>query len=190
MKLSFVAAGGAGRRLSPLAGALAITLWSGLAASSSVSSSLVAQALRDASAAAAAQNGIGVGDEPTPPKHERADTGGGAKPKLLAAPSSLERARHTVVLRDAPLASYDGSLNGYPTLPRNESGANQGRVDVNSSAARAYLNLLEQKQNAFLAAAGTQVGRALTADVTLRHAVNAVILDLSDAEAQALRERG
>ncbi|MDC8013121.1 S8 family serine peptidase, partial [Tahibacter soli] len=110
--------------------------------------------------------------------------------KLLAAPSSLERARHTVVLRDAPLASYDGSLNGYPTLPRNESGANQGRVDVNSSAARAYLNLLEQKQNAFLAAAGTQVGRALTADVTLRHAVNAVILDLSDAEAQALRERG
>ncbi|MDC8015046.1 S8 family serine peptidase [Tahibacter soli] len=95
-----------------------------------------------------------------------------------------------MVLRDAPLASYDGSLNGYPTLPRNESGANQGRVDVNSSAARAYLNLLEQKQNAFLAAAGTQVGRALTADVTLRHAVNAVILDLSDAEAQALRERG
>ncbi|HVJ61700.1 MAG TPA: hypothetical protein VM555_03210, partial [Tahibacter sp.] len=142
MKPISVAAGGLGRRLSPLAGALAITLWSGLAASSSVSQSMVAQALRDAGTAAASQNGIGTGEEPKSLKLERGakrDTGGGAKPTLLAAPSSLERMRHTVVLKDAPLASYDGSVTGFPTLPRTESGANQGRVDVASSAARAYL---------------------------------------------------
>jgi len=94
------------------------------------------------------------------------------------------------VLQDEPLASYDGGLNGYPTLPRTEAGAHQGRIDVNSSAARAYLELLAQRQNAFLAAASTQVGRTLTAEVALRHAVNALILDLSDAEAAQLRARG
>ncbi|HJU38408.1 MAG TPA: S8 family serine peptidase, partial [Tahibacter sp.] len=194
MKLSFIAAGGRGRRLSPLAGALAVTLWSGLAASSTISQSLVAQALRDAGVAAAGQSDTGGGGEPPlKPKLERSakrDTVGGEKPTLLATPTSLERTRHTVVLRDAPLASYDGSLNGYPALPRNESAAHRERADVNSSAARAYLALLEQKQTAFLADASTSVGRPLVADVTLRHAVNAVILDLSDAEAQALRERG
>jgi hypothetical protein len=187
MKLSFVATGGTGRRLSPLAGALAITLWSGFAASSTISQSLVAQALRDAGTTAASQNGVGAGNEPPLVK---ADTVGGVKSQLLAAPTSLERTRHTVVLKDAPLASYDGSLNGYPALPRNESAAHRERVDVNSSAARAYLALLEQKQTTFLADASTSLGRTLSADATLRHAVNAVILDLSDAEAQALRQRG
>ncbi|HJU39927.1 MAG TPA: hypothetical protein VJ724_10170, partial [Tahibacter sp.] len=171
---------------SPLAGALALTLWSGIAASSTFSNSLIAQALRDAGLNAVSQDDVGSAHERKPKR----DTIGGQKPTLLATPTSLERTRHTVVLRDAPLASYDGSLNGYPALPRNESAAHRERADVNSSAARAYLALLEQKQTAFLADASTSVGRALVADVTLRHAVNAVILDLSDAEAQALRERG
>lgn len=148
---------------SPLAGALALTLWSGFAVSSTLVHSTIAPASRD--------------------------TVGGVKPTLLVIPTSLERTRHTVVLRDAPLASYEGGLNGFPPVPRNEAGAHQGRVDVNSPAARAYLGLLEQRQNAFVAAASTQVGRALSADATLRHAVNAVIMDLSDAEAEQLRRR-
>jgi subtilisin family serine protease len=174
--------------LLPLAGALAATVWSGFAASSTFSSSFAAQALRDAGVGAALQDDVGTGYE-RPPR-PKADTVGGVKSQLLTAPTSLERTRHTVVLKDAPLASYDGSLNGYPALPRNESAAHRERVDVNSSAARAYLALLEQKQTTFLAEASTAVGRTLTADATLRHAVNAVILDLSDAEAQALRQRG
>ncbi len=169
--------------LSPFTVALAATLWSGFAVPASVSAPLVAQALHEAGLTTAGFIGTG-------PQRHKADTGGGAKPKMLTAPSSLERARHTVVLEDAPLASYDGSFNGYPTLPRSRNGAHQGRVDVNSSAARAYLDLLTQKQNTFIANASTQVGRTLAADVTLRHAVNAVILDLSDAEAEALHQRG
>ncbi|WP_313920452.1 S8 family serine peptidase [Tahibacter sp.] len=170
--------------LSPFSVALAATLWSGFAVPASVSTPLVARALHDASLTAAA------GLNGTELRRHKPDTGGGAKPKLLTAPSSLERARHTVVLEDLPLASYDGSLSGSPTLPRSGNGAHQGRVDVNSSAAHAYLDLLTQKQNTFIANASAQVGRALAADLTLRHAVNAVILDLSDAEAEALRQRG
>jgi subtilisin family serine protease/uncharacterized membrane protein len=170
--------------LSPLAVALAATLWSGFAAASSLPQQVFAQALREAGATA------GIGIDATAQVRQKADTGGGVKPRLLAAPSSLERARHTVVLKDAPLASYDGGLNGYPALPRMGSGAREGRVDIASAAARAYLDLLAQKQNTFLAAASTQVGRSLAAEVTLRHAVNAVILELSDAEAEQLRARG
>ena len=159
--------------LSPLAGALALTLWSGFACASSALPPLVAHALGDAKLAAAT----------------RQDTGGGVRPVLRDAPSSLQRARYTVVLKDAPLASYDGSLNGYAGLPRVESGAHPGRVDVQSAAALAYLGLLERKQQAFLADASGKAGRVLTADVQLRHAVNAVILDLSGAEAEQIAQR-
>lgn len=159
--------------LTPLAGALALTLWSGLAGASSSPPPLAAQAAGEAKTAAAA----------------RQDTGGGVRPVLRDAPSSLQRTRHTVVLKDAALASYDGSLAGYPGLPRAASGAQAGRVDLQSAAAQAYLGLLERRQQAFLADASRIAGRVLSADVQLRHAVNALILDLSSAEAQQIAQR-
>jgi len=62
--------------LSPLAVALAATLWSGFAVSSPVPGPFAAQALRAARAVAAAQHGTGTGEEPRGRK--KADTGGGA----------------------------------------------------------------------------------------------------------------
>jgi hypothetical protein len=69
------------------------------------------------------------------------------------------RARYTIVLREAPLASYRGGTPGFARPPVVASGPRRGRPDVGSPQARAYVDHLEQGQGAFVAEAARTHGR-------------------------------
>jgi subtilisin family serine protease len=153
------------QRTTALAGAIAITLFSGTATSAS-SGMPAADAARLFAAGLSAQT--------------------------LSEPVVHGRARFTVVLADSPLASYRGepvltrgNLQKLDAIPRTA----RGRVDVNSTEANAYVTVLQQKQREFVASASAQISRTVQPEMQFQHAINAVVLDLTDAEADLLRQR-
>jgi hypothetical protein len=95
---------------------------------------------------------------------------------------------YIVGLRSAPLAMADSAPSGLETLPRTE----EGRLDVRAPAAEAYVERLQHEQDAFLAAAAQQLGRAVAPigpQFRFQHAFNGMALRLSPAEATALAAR-
>lgn len=110
-----------------------------------------------------------------------------------AAASDVEqRFRYTVVLKDSPLAGYRGESvqlgrrsQSVGEVPRNA----RGGPDVNSAEAVTYVQLLERKQNEFLASAGAELRRTVPAQMQFQHALNAVVVELTPAEADRLRQR-
>jgi subtilisin family serine protease len=110
-----------------------------------------------------------------------------------AAPATAavgERVRYVVVLKGEPLATYRGGVAGLAAAPRLGAGRKAGRLDVNAAAAQAYAAYLAQRQADFLQAAGAALGRPLEAVATLQHALNAVIVELDEAEAARIAQRG
>lgn len=62
----------------------------------------------------------------------------------VAAAGVLDRSSAIVVLKDQPVASYDGHIAGYAkTRP------SKGTLNPNSAAAKKYLGLLKTKHSAF-----------------------------------------
>jgi hypothetical protein len=152
-------------RLTTLAGAIAITLASGASANPPASSLSL---LRNAPAVGAAV----VKD--------------GSTGKQLHLNVHADVARYTVILKEEPVATYDGLVSGYPKISRN---AANGRLDVKSKEAVNYANYLRDRQNQFLSAAGTQLKRSLNAILQFQHAVNGVVVELTPAEASELAKR-
>jgi hypothetical protein len=103
---------------------------------------------------------------------------------VLPAPTSAV-ARYTVVLKSDPVVTF---LARQPSPPRIDSGrpASIGRIDLNSASALRYVQQLEAEQSASLTDFSNTVGRPLQAVLTMQHALNAVVLDLTPAEAAAL----
>jgi hypothetical protein len=89
---------------------------------------------------------------------------------------------HIVVFRDAPLATFRGE-GGMAAPPRHANGKRKGRVDVDSPQARAYVAELKRRQNKHEADLSSAIGRPLRARQGMQHALNAVVADLSAAEA-------
>src|SRR5690348_14956487 len=146
-------------RLTTLAGAIAITLCSGASANPPASSLSL---LRNAPAIGAAV----VREGTTGPQ--------------LHLNVHAQRSRYTVILKDEPVATYDGLVSGYPKISRS---AKNGRLDVKSKEAVNYANYLVGRQNQFLSVAGAQLKRPLGAIMQFQHAVNGVVVELSAAEA-------
>ena len=94
---------------------------------------------------------------------------------------------YIVQLHEAPLATYDGSLNGLPMPARRSDRAR--KLDVNAPSSRAYVSHLEAQQDAFLSRISADLGREVTSIRTMQHALNALVLRLSEDEAAALAER-
>src|SRR5690606_5597637 len=57
-------------------------------------------------------------------------------------------ARYTILLREPPLASYTGGIDGFAPPPRIASGRHAGRLDVRSVAAHAWVGHLVERQAA------------------------------------------
>ncbi|MGH8081069.1 MAG: S8 family serine peptidase, partial [Lysobacter sp.] len=121
-----------------------------------------------------------VGGAPVPPAAGTAQTVSGAT-------------RYIVVYREAPLSTYKGGLKGLPAPMRLEgfgrarravaASAEVGRVDVQSSAARHYVDHLGQVQRNHEQRIGREIGRSLRVQHRMRHALNAVITEMTASEA-------
>jgi subtilisin family serine protease len=108
--------------------------------------------------------------------------------EALAADGPAATTRYTVLLKEPPLAAYQGGAQ-FATPPRIAGGAHRGRLDVHSAAATAYVDHLADVQNAFVADASRTLGRALPTIFRFRHALNGVVVMLTPAEAARLATR-
>ncbi len=98
--------------------------------------------------------------------------------------------RYIVRLHDAPAALYDGHSARFAAIPRRAQGEGGLRPDFRSPQAQAYLAYLEQQQGAVLDEIAQRLQRRTAAVWQLRHALNAVVLDLTAEEAQHVRALG
>jgi hypothetical protein len=99
------------------------------------------------------------------------------------------RVRYTIVLKDAPLATYRGGVAAYAAPERFASGRHAGRLDPKGPASRAYIAYLEGRQRAFVAEVASAIGRPVDTVATMQHALNAVVVELDDAEASRVAQR-
>ena len=98
-----------------------------------------------------------------------------------------DRGTFTIVLRDVPVASYDGVLPGIPAPRMMKSHGGAVRKDMRSEGAVAYARYLQQRQVQFERKASGLVGRRIGVRARMQHALSAVVVDLSWAEAERLR---
>ncbi len=103
----------------------------------------------------------------------------------LGSAAQAQQSTYIVGFTEAPLGSYKGEVASLPAPPR--KGEGRGRVDVASPAARAYVAHLKQRQTERLAAVSRKLGRDVAPSMTMQHAFNGAIVQLSAAEADALR---
>lgn len=97
---------------------------------------------------------------------------------------------HIIVLDEAPLAGYRGGVGGLAAPPRLQGGRGAGRIDVRSAPARRYVRFLEQVQAARAGDLGRALGRPLHVRMRMQHALNAMVADLTPAEARRLAREG
>ena len=92
--------------------------------------------------------------------------------------------RYIVVFREAPLASYDGSVPGYAKPERLPE---KSRLNVAGARAQSYVGYLRSRQADHESKIGSTLGR--TVDVTLRmqHALNAIVASMSATEAAKVK---
>ncbi len=100
-------------------------------------------------------------------------------------------ARYVVRFEEPSLAAYNRSLSAASVdagavIPHKPSGNGRSRLDVHSAQAGAYVAWLQAQQHRHLADIAGALGHAPVAVQAMRHAVNAVVLQLSSQEAQRL----
>ena len=105
--------------------------------------------------------------------------------KLQASPAG-DAAYYTIVFKEPALAGYDGG-NALFSVP--ERTAVRGKLDVNAPEAIAYVSHLQGQQEAFLNDLGQDLRRPLQVTARMQHALNAVIVGLTDEEAAAVALR-
>lgn len=103
--------------------------------------------------------------------------------------------RYIVRFAEAPVAEYNQSVSrgegvaGLGAIPSKTAANGRQRLDVKSAQAVAYANYLAQRQSEHLQALGQALGRTLTPSsqvphAQMFHALNAVVVEMSAAEAQ------
>jgi len=133
------------------------------------------------SALAAAIFACGLGTAAT-----AADETWSQAPKSLAAiEREAGRDLYIVGLKSAPVASYAGGRTGLAAAPRRAD----GRLDVRSAAALAYVAALQDEHAGFLQGLSSRIGRQvapLAPHFQFFHAFNGMVLSLTPDEAAAL----
>ena len=93
--------------------------------------------------------------------------------------SSLHR--YIIRLTDPSLASYRGGIPGL--APTNPATVGTAKLDPTSTASRAYLNYLSQKQTAFSTTLSQALGRPVAVPFTYKYAFDGVAASLTSDEA-------
>lgn len=102
------------------------------------------------------------------------------------ASAASDRVRYTIQLHGEAVAGYDGSINGFARPARHPSGKYAGRLDVRSPSAVAYVDYLARRQTTLIGAIESRLNRPVHVIDKLQYALNAVIVELTDAEAQQI----
>lgn len=96
-------------------------------------------------------------------------------------------ALYTVLLRQSPLASYEGDLSGFSTTSPRLTGA--AKLDANSPESQAYRSHLSQQQDGFIAELEAQFGRTIEVRYKYQVALNGFAAVLTPEEAAAIAAR-
>lgn len=102
-----------------------------------------------------------------------------------SAASAGGRDLYVVLLDGQPLATYGGGVAGLAATDPEVTGAS--RLDARSAASRSYLAYLGSRQDAFLAQAGTLLGRSVSSRFRYDAVLNGVAVALDPTEAAAVR---
>ena len=106
---------------------------------------------------------------------------------LANSSSDDRRNTYIVVFRDPALASYKGTLPGLPMPEHYRDSDGTLRLDSDGPNSVQYVDYLETRQDNFETQLSTIAGRDVAARLQMQHALNGVILDLSDSELGAVR---
>ena len=93
--------------------------------------------------------------------------------------------RYVITFDEPALASYRGNNPQYASIPRlpARSGKGDGKLDLQSSAAKEYVDHLQRQQSAFLSGMEQAVGHSLPVVARMQYALNAMVVELSAADA-------
>ena len=163
-------------------GLLTLASVASFAAASASSSTVVRQVRTPGAVAPPASEALEVQTRVAPALHPRTQAAGiGA----TGAPQSTEALpdRFIVVFKEAALASYDGSVAGYA---RPEKLPGRARLDVKSARARSYVAYLEARQGEHETRISQVLGRSPEVTYRMQHALNAIVVNLSATEAEAV----
>lgn len=92
------------------------------------------------------------------------------------------RGEYIVEFNNPPLATYSGDISGISAINR----LPDGRIDVQSTEAVAYVSLLEERQNQFLNQAQTILGQVPQVMFRYQHAFNGVVMKLDKKDINIL----
>jgi uncharacterized repeat protein (TIGR01451 family) len=92
---------------------------------------------------------------------------------------------YIIQLEDDPVATYMGGIKGLPATANRATGAN--KLNTNSKASKTYRAHLKQKQQKLLADSQNAIGRSIDVNFDYQIVLNAVAAELSESEADALR---
>lgn len=95
-----------------------------------------------------------------------------------------ERQTFIIGFREAPVATFQGSVDGRGSIPRRGEG--RGRVDVNSPQARGHARALENRQRQTERAMSRALGREIEATHRMQHVFNGIVAELTTNEARLI----
>jgi subtilisin family serine protease len=98
-----------------------------------------------------------------------------------------ERGQYIVVFREAPLAGYRGTVPGIPAPERYRDQRGTLRLDADGANAQEYVEYLETRQNQMETRMSLAAGRNIEPQLTMQHALNAMVVDLSESEVRSVR---
>ena len=114
----------------------------------------------------------------------------------VASASLTGKQRYIVLLKDPPLAAYDGRIlmtperdldsTQLPATANSLTGAH--KLDVRSPRSRQYLQFLDERYDHFRGTATLELGRQLNTIHRYRNVLNGIATELDSKEAQAIRE--
>ncbi len=164
-------------RMKPLAGALALTFFAGF--TDPVSAAMNPH-LSAAHLAAVATMAVGEDDNAL-----AIDPRG-----VQYSPEIDGRGRYIIILKEAPLASYDGETKGLAQIPKQTASVRPGRPDVHSAQAMSYVSHLAAVQQQFIGEIRSQLARnSIDSVTTYQYAINGLAVDLTAEEAEQIRQR-
>ncbi|MBX3713768.1 MAG: S8 family serine peptidase [Lysobacter sp.] len=98
-----------------------------------------------------------------------------------------QQGTYIVVFKEPALASYKGSLAGLPQPERYRDEQGTMRLDAAGRNSERYVDYLETRQAQMKARMSTMVGRDIAPRHTMQHALNGMVVDLTESEARAMR---
>lgn len=94
-----------------------------------------------------------------------------------------QRGTFIVLLKEDALATYQGGRTGLVAPQRTLDRLGKLRLDTKSAAARNYVDYLEGRQIAVQSSLERAIGRPLAVRDRMQHAVNGMVVDMTEAEA-------